>query len=759
MKKIFSFILLFISLQGIGQVLEKQILDIKPRDEKRGNVLGTLYTKTGFTTLDTFTVNGSPLKAATVSNLKILLGKTGTDSASVVTLKRYSNHDRWTMKAGFIVGDKTSISYGFQLFMYSVNTTFIQDVRAQFMQRDAAPYNGYLTIDDGNHGIAFTTRATSATNVSFSPGDSIDFILNRNVNFFTATARNVTTGGAEVSVSYRYNDLTTAVNTGQPGMGAIGSDSVYHFSFYSDETTGADLLLIGDSKFTWYGNNNNQSIPSLLYAKAGNVINTGKSGDKTAEVLLALDEIIALHPRQALLNIGSNDIRNGVSTGTWQANIDTIYNRLTRNSIDVFFALMYETSIDQTTLKNYLAANYPAKYISEAYDATRNCNSCLLADNIHLTAYGNSKWVDAVLQSGKIDFSTLGHFREMKFKPGDDLYTAIGDSIITHRYFNGTKVNVFREGELQWEAASYEAGSITRANDSIIFHPPLSANERVVIQTYNQAQWTSIAKEAEPPAPLLDDYTGASRAYSIRKISSTYLGNCIKIRRSSDNVEQDIGFDGDVLDTASMLSFIGGSSAYVTTWYDQSGNGADATQTTSGNQPRIMNAGVIEHQNELPSIKFDGTDDYLSFTDLIVPTQYSIFMAQKRASAGTHGAVLSGDPYTVFFMQYNSDVLYISRLGGSGWTRDAADATATFCLLSGHENSSNVLSAYKNGSAYTLTAEAAAFGFNANWNRIGVFAGTQYSNAHLSEIIVYATDQTANRTAIEANINTFFSIY
>jgi len=57
---------------------------------------------------------------------------------------------------------------------------------------------------------------------------------------------------------------------------------------------------------------------------------------------------------------------------------------------------------------------------------------------------------------------------------------------------------------------------------------------------------------------LLDSYSGASVAYSLRKLSATWSGSAIRVRRSGDNVEQNIGFDavGD-LDTASLLSFVG----------------------------------------------------------------------------------------------------------------------------------------------------------------------------------------------------------
>lgn len=97
----------------------------------------------------------------------------------------------------------------------------------------------------------------------------------------------------------------------------------------------------------------------------------------------------------------------------------------------------------------------------------------------------------------------------------------------------------------------------------------------------------------------------AASAYSLRRLRAAYAGQAIRVRRSSDNAEQDIGFTADGgLDTAAMLTFIGANSAFVTTWYDQSGNTRDATQTTAADQPRIVNAGVVDTANGRPSIIF-----------------------------------------------------------------------------------------------------------------------------------------------------------
>ena len=80
----------------------------------------------------------------------------------------------------------------------------------------------------------------------------------------------------------------------------------------------------------------------------------------------------------------------------------------------------------------------------------------------------------------------------------------------------------------------------------------------------------------------------------MRLLDSSYVGSAIRVRRSSDNTEQDIGFNvfGE-LDTVSLLAFAGTGDAFVKTWYDQSGNSNDATQTATGSQPQIVSSGAV----------------------------------------------------------------------------------------------------------------------------------------------------------------------
>lgn len=119
-----------------------------------------------------------------------------------------------------------------------------------------------------------------------------------------------------------------------------------------------------------------------------------------------------------------------------------------------------------------------------------------------------------------------------------------------------------------------------------------------------------IASYAGDATPLLlDSVSGATYAFSLRKVRAAYSGSCIRVRRSDTGAEQDIGFDSNgFLDTASILSFVpNGYYGYVVTWYDQSGNGYDITagDNSDTNRPWICGTNhAITLSNGKAAIRF-----------------------------------------------------------------------------------------------------------------------------------------------------------
>lgn len=260
-----------------------------------------------------------------------------------------------------------------------------------------------------------------------------------------------------------------------------------------------------------------------------------------------------------------------------------------------------------------------------------------------------------------------------------------------------------------------------------------------------------------PFTGLLDTYPGASAAYSLRKLRSAYTGNAIRVRRSSDNAEQDIAFVGNDLDTASLLTFCGAGNGFVTTWYDQSGNANNAIQTTAFNQPQIVSSGAMITTNGKNSMLFNSTK-LLNLTSTITvgASSYTTFVG-KRPASGDRLIGLSRFSTNGYSMYLWSDNKYYflgktnSYLGSS-----STDTTTAQLLLTG-QNSAGTMSMFKNGSAIASTPTGLVY--STLVETIGASAGGNFANCNLQEAILYNSDQSTNRAGIETNINTFYTIY
>lgn len=152
---------------------------------------------------------------------------------------------------------------------------------------------------------------------------------------------------------------------------------------------------------------------------------------------------------------------------------------------------------------------------------------------------------------------------------------------------------------------------------------------------------TSAIVSATPAIPneALGQTVAATRAYSLRKVVPAYAGSAIRVRRSSDSTEQDIGFSSGALDTAALTTFAGAGDAFVTTWYDQSGNARHLTQATTAAQPKVVAAGAVVASGGKPAVTFDGTDDVVFGTvanlfDALGATVCGVLSAPTPAGVG-----------------------------------------------------------------------------------------------------------------------------
>jgi len=80
----------------------------------------------------------------------------------------------------------------------------------------------------------------------------------------------------------------------------------------------------------------------------------------------------------------------------------------------------------------------------------------------------------------------------------------------------------------------------------------------------------------------LNIYPGAEVAYSLDKLDKDYTGSAVRVRRESDNQEQDIGFSSNLFDSASLEAFVTEEYDLYTSDFSSSGglNGLNQSGTT-----------------------------------------------------------------------------------------------------------------------------------------------------------------------------------
>ncbi len=252
--------------------------------------------------------------------------------------------------------------------------------------------------------------------------------------------------------------------------------------------------------------------------------------------------------------------------------------------------------------------------------------------------------------------------------------------------------------------------------------------------------------------------TSPTVAYSIRKLSKTYHGFCLRVRRGSDNAMLDIGFDTNgELDTAALQTFVGSSNGFVAIWYDQSGNQRNLIQPTQIYQPKIINFGTIITSNGKPFIGFFGTPYSTNYNHMDVSGgQISIndqlIIVNKFGSLpGSDGFLLG---HTSLFRYHSSPS---TNLFSSQYTSSSIYSGTLF--INGVSVSPAIAPYHSNLKVISIKPLIANSG--TEWNVIGRDRNDHLTNngGGYSEIYSFATTITVQeRQSIENNIISFYNL-
>lgn len=270
---------------------------------------------------------------------------------------------------------------------------------------------------------------------------------------------------------------------------------------------------------------------------------------------------------------------------------------------------------------------------------------------------------------------------------------------------------------------------------------------------------------------LLDKYpNGSSVALSVNKLNSSAT-KCMRVRRSTDDTEMDIGFLGSDLDTIALCDFCGIGNGFVKIWYDQNGTN-NAVQNTNANQPQIVSSGiVISGSHNKPTIQFIDSstsaigkylevDCWHSISDQVV----NLWTVYELSNNGNYPTINGTNPdvrglYVGHDTTSRKSRSQTIRTGGTTTAIGATAFTLNNYYLRLTTANRTLLQSYLNGSD---APDSSSNDRNENFTDVTKYliGVTLYTTAtgsiKLSSYIGYIGDQSTNKVGIESFIKSYF---
>lgn len=281
----------------------------------------------------------------------------------------------------------------------------------------------------------------------------------------------------------------------------------------------------------------------------------------------------------------------------------------------------------------------------------------------------------------------------------------------------------------------------------------------------------------------------AYHAYSLRLVGQGYTGACIKVRRvvGSVNVYADVYFNGSTLNstislTSSIIITSGTSSAttlgqlaaipgygaadpgvaanqsiIVNTWFDQSGNNKHLVATSLAGSPFIITNGVLEEKDGSVAVRFaSASSQSLILADTSVPyNNVSCYAVNNPLSATSNTSVYQLGVLNAnarLFLPQNTSISY-NTTNTFPITGITANVDRLYEIICGGATTS----AYSNG-VQSSVASVSSLNVTNTTIRVGANGSPLvYMNGHIKEVMAFIGTQ--NRTEIENNINTYYSIW
>ena len=280
--------------------------------------------------------------------------------------------------------------------------------------------------------------------------------------------------------------------------------------------------------------------------------------------------------------------------------------------------------------------------------------------------------------------------------------------------------------------------------------------------SYSDLLRAVVANQKE--ALLLDQYPGAVSAHSLRYLLSSYTGNVILVRRSSDDSEA--GFTPTEITDGTLEAFCGAGDGFVKTLYDQVEN-YDFSQTTQSRQPKIVDSGTLIENNGFPSMQFSGGQFIGIASPTIFTSAMSVFNVAQVTNTGseTRAWVFHNSGSPAFFLHR----CYTNNNSIRAYLNDGGAKELSFPYSTWNDIHIFYMTAVSNDYMEAVvnnqTLQSKSIGnFSASTgNNFGLGAGRLQTNnsitGHIFETISYNSDESANASGIIEGLNNHYGVF
>jgi hypothetical protein len=561
-----------------------------------------------------------------------------------------------------------------------------------------------------------------------------------------------------------------------------------------DEANETELKVTGDPVITadYTGTYSAFSIQKISNSESGylygnaspsdgsSIYNNGSNYAATNKNNAALDEISKTSSKNLLSAVYNNGdaglLVNGdgtmVDQGTYDFNAGTsdfiIGNRNggseASHYLDGTIAEIIIYNSDQSTKRRAIEENIANHYnislaafsrdgtVSTWYDQSGSDNHATQTDPTKQPKIVDGGSLLKLNGKPSIDFSTVDGYLELsqEVDTSNKPCSIIAATEPTNKALIGQTSNrrlVFNSSDARFglsvSAITEDYPSVSGGAVFTAIHNGTTTAPNVVIYANGSASTTNDSNQGSPMTVGVIDFIGVNLGSAVISYFDKKLPEVIIY--NSDQTANRTAIEANIGETYGITAIPAANdtvNGFVQTWYDQSGSGNDAEQTTASKQPKIVVNGTY-----LGEIKFEN-GLYVQKTGLSLSGPFSTF-SLSNANSQHNGALLNFG--TSFSQQYRSNLSLLLQYGDTNFSSAGAYTVGEQNVMSFIFDTTGL--GYYNG---TEVINDATTGATATQFRVG---NSPFGlDGDVKEIIIYNSNQSANRPAIEANIANQYGI-